>query len=321
MYAARGRIQELTGSLLNDQYFTQVLLPNYIQDNGVVWDVVYDDRGHFTEPHGGQSFGLGTLNVRGYLQQVRFPRFVSASFADPVVDLFGPTANFGALLFIEKEGFMPLLEKTELAKRYDLAIMSSKGMSVTAARRLAEGICSQYRIPLLILHDFDRAGIIIKHTLHTDTRRYSFTSAFDVIDLGLGLDDIEDLESEDAGGSKISDEKLEEAGATPEEIEFLGERRVELNAMPSDEFITFLEDKLDEHGIRKIVPNVDTLRETYTLFAEGEELKAFFAQAQATFKAKAVVEIPGDFEKQVKDALKKDPEIPWHEAVRRIVVT
>ena len=30
--------------------------------------MVYDDRGHFTEPHTGRSFGLGTLKVRRYRQ-------------------------------------------------------------------------------------------------------------------------------------------------------------------------------------------------------------------------------------------------------------
>jgi DNA topoisomerase VI subunit A len=61
-----------------------------------------------------------------------------------------------------------------LAEKYDLAIMSSKGMSVTAARRLADKICSQYKIPLLILHDFDIAGFSIAATLGANTRRYSF---------------------------------------------------------------------------------------------------------------------------------------------------
>jgi hypothetical protein len=38
------------------------------------------------------------------------------------------------VLFIEKEGFMPLFERVHLAERYEIADMSTKGMSVTAAR-------------------------------------------------------------------------------------------------------------------------------------------------------------------------------------------
>ena len=47
--------------LLDDAYFTQTLLPDYQEEHGVDWDVVYDDRGHFREPHTGYTFGLGTL--------------------------------------------------------------------------------------------------------------------------------------------------------------------------------------------------------------------------------------------------------------------
>ena len=61
MYAARGHIQKVTGQELNSNYFTQTLLPNYVMETGVVWDVVYDARGHFNEPHAGHGFGIGTL--------------------------------------------------------------------------------------------------------------------------------------------------------------------------------------------------------------------------------------------------------------------
>ncbi len=55
----------------------------------------------------------------------------------------GPGNRFGAILFIEKEGFMPLFKEVRLAERYDLAIMSTKGMSVTAARFLVETLCAE----------------------------------------------------------------------------------------------------------------------------------------------------------------------------------
>jgi len=49
MYAARPHIQKETGKELRDDYFTQTLLPDYLNETGVAWDVVYDARGHFTE--------------------------------------------------------------------------------------------------------------------------------------------------------------------------------------------------------------------------------------------------------------------------------
>src|SRR5262249_7721421 len=77
-------------------------------------------------------------------------------------------------------------------------IMSTKGMSVVAARTLADRMCSGHDIPLLLLHDFDKAGFSIAGTLQRDTRRYEFQNAIEIIDLGLSLEDVEamGLESE-----------------------------------------------------------------------------------------------------------------------------
>ena len=105
---------------------------------------------------------------------------------------------------------MPLFKRVKLAKRYDIAIMSSKGMSVTAARELVDSIC-RGSVPLLVLHDFDSAGIIIKDTLENDTRRYRYSNPPNIIDLGLNYGDISGLPSE-PNNSSISDERLSEAG-------------------------------------------------------------------------------------------------------------
>src|SRR4029077_13215020 len=132
---------------------------------------------------------------------------------------------------------MPLFERVKLAKRYDIAIMSSKGMSVTAARTLVDELCTG--IPLLVLHDFDSAGIIIKDTLQNDTRRFSYSSPPVVIDLGLHYGDINGLPFE-AHNSNTSDERLAEAGLDAAAIEFLRSKRVELNAMTSRQLVDFV---------------------------------------------------------------------------------
>src|SRR5262249_43911013 len=73
MYAARGAIQDTTGKPLDDQYFCQTLLPDYLREHPQAtasWDVVFDARGHFREPHTGRSVPLGTLDVRHYLSEI-----------------------------------------------------------------------------------------------------------------------------------------------------------------------------------------------------------------------------------------------------------
>jgi DNA topoisomerase VI subunit A len=113
---------------------------------------------------------------------------VLAQFTD--VGTHGPRLRYSAVLFVEKEGFDALWDAVELASRFDIAIMSTKGVSVTAARRLVERL-SEAEIPIYVLHDFDKAGFTILRTLRETTRRYQFREAPRVIDLGLRLDDIE----------------------------------------------------------------------------------------------------------------------------------
>ena len=126
----------------------------------------------------------------------------------------------------------------KLANRYDLMIVSTKGISVTAARRLIDDICGNFDLPLFVLHDFDVAGFLILATLQRDTRRFQFTSAVEVVDFGLRLDDIAGLEREPAAATRISASNLRaqlaENGASDAEIDILLNERVELNAMTSD---------------------------------------------------------------------------------------
>jgi hypothetical protein len=160
MYAARDHIQKMTGRPLESNYFTQTILPNYVTETGVDWNVVYDARGHFNEPHGGTGFGIGTLEVQNYLANFRNPSVVAAGLSKASVVLSGPKGNFGAVLFIEKEGFDPLLKAAKTANKFDIAIMSTKGMSVVAARALADEMCHEHDIPLLLLHDFDKGRLL-----------------------------------------------------------------------------------------------------------------------------------------------------------------
>jgi hypothetical protein len=295
-----------------------------MQIHDLDWNVVWDDRGHFREPHTDRSVGLGTLSVRNYLSGNKAPEFVAAGFADSTIKTHGPDGCFGALLFIEKEGFMPLIEAAQLAEKYDIAIMSSKGMSVTAARELADRLCSRYEIPLLTLRDFDIAGFSIARTVGADTRRYRFENRIEVIDLGLRLKDVEELalESEsfslgDASPDKIRN-RLRRNGATSEEIAFLlsGER-VELNAMASDEFIDFVESKLAEHGIAKIVPAKNRLDEAFRLFARGELIRQAIEDMIKARTAEDIL-VPKDLEQRVRNYLDENPEEPWASAVRHI---
>jgi DNA topoisomerase VI subunit A len=163
---------------------------------------------------------------------------------------------YGAILFVEKEGFLPLFRAVRLAERYDLAIMSTKGLSVTASRLLVDRLCAAHQVSLLVLHDFDKSGFSILGTLRRDTRRYAFRNRIEVVDLGLRLEDVEDsrLEAEDVVHRSDPAPNLRENGATAEEISFLRSRRVELNAFTSADFVAWIERKLEQHGWSRSCP-------------------------------------------------------------------
>jgi hypothetical protein len=320
MYAARPLIQRETEKKLDDQYFTQTLLPDYMRDHAETWNVVFDDRGHFYEPHTNRSIGLGTLAVRNYLGRIEEPEFEEAAFEAANINTFGPDCRFGAVLFIEKEGFLPLLEHARLAEQYDLALMSTKGLSNTAARQLVDEMCGRYRIPLLVLHDFDKAGFSIIGTLRRSNRRYAFQNRIKVVDLGLRLADVENLESEDVfdrGSREAIRRNLRGNGATPDEIEFLLEQRVELNAFPSDELVAFIRRKLDGCEIKKIVPPNKRLAETYQLFVRGSRIEESIRAALDREQGDRI-EIPSNLREQVLEHLGKHPKEPWEMAVREI---
>jgi hypothetical protein len=327
MYAARPKIAQLADRNLGggfDKYFTQTLLPDYIAGHGPAWasKVVFDARGHFAEPHDSSEIGLGTLEVRSYLADVRNHKVLDPAFdvGEERYPTRGPMNRFGAILFLEKEGFAPLLEEVRLAERYDLAIMSTKGMSVTASRELVGELCATHQIPLLVLHDFDISGFTIFGTLRSSTRRFTYERGFQVVDLGLRLADIEDLEREDvhvSSPSKTAD-TLRRHRATRQEIDILvGGERVELNALASDELVALIERKLAKHGIAKVVPDDATLADAYRRIHKQAVIQDKIDELVEELHG-AEAKVPTGLRQRIKKAIKVDPARPWDAVMREI---
>ena len=124
------------------------------------WDVVFDDRGSFIEPHTGHVVPLGTVEVRQYYGERPPDRPLASSQRWPDGVNGRPDNRYLHILFIEKEGFSALLARARIAERFDVAIMSTKGMSVTAARWLLDRLAPQIK-SVLVLHDFDVSGILV----------------------------------------------------------------------------------------------------------------------------------------------------------------
>jgi hypothetical protein len=326
-YQARAKIMALTENKeLQYGYFSQTLLPDYIEETGVDWDVVYDARGHFEEPHTSRSIGCGTIEVRNYLRAMKGPEIIKAAFSDANIDIIGPVGGFSAILYVEKEGFGPLFKAVNLANRYDLMIVSNKGLSVTAARKLIDNICGDHDLPLFVLHDFDVAGFLILGTLQRDTRRYQFSSAVEAVDLGLRLTDIAGLAQEPAAAAKTSAamlrEQLAENGASDAEIDILLQERVELNAMTSDALVAMIERKFKEYGLKKVIPDGELLADTYRAFHRSQQLREKFEELEEEFEDDdpgSKIQVPKNLKKQVRAILDKYNDLRWDDAIEVVL--
>ncbi len=331
MYAARGDILRLAEiESFKDSYFTQTLLPDFINEHPELtddWDVVYDDRGHMIEPHTRRSVALGTLKVRGYIQSWSDAAVSSGTpeIDDVIAITSGPSGRYQFALFIEKEGFHHLLSAARIAERYDIAIMSSKGMSNTSTRRLVESLTEQ-GVTILVAHDFDKSGLDILDKLRTDTRRYAYKTPPRIIDIGLRLEDVLEMELESETTLMTSGKSpailLREQGATEAEINFLVSggkpkqwtgQRVELNAMTSRQFIDWLERKLEQCGVRKVLPDAEMLNQAFNRAVFLEQVR----QAVATM---TLVErdMPSDLMDRVTEIMDESPELPWEAAVQQV---
>jgi hypothetical protein len=332
-YAARRAVLLATGAdSLESGYFLQTLLPEYQKlydcDD---WDLIWDSRGHFTEPHTGLVVPIGTLQVRQYMGDR--PQLGDPVEMDPnqLYPTKGPEHRYNTVLFVEKEGFDPIFEASHISDRFDVAIMSTKGMSTTSARLLLDRLVDRGVEKILVLHDFDISGFSICGTLGTDSGRYIFKNNVPIIDIGLRLSDVVALGllhepfTINQNLRSVAN-TLRRHGATQDEIDFLIQKphssrsfqgeRVELNAMTSDELVGFIERKFEEHGVSKIIPTDDVLEQHARRMLERRavlrELDKLLPEIR---KRVAETKLPEDLRACVAELLERNPKLPWDAAV------
>ncbi len=279
---------------------------------------------------------IGTLQVREYFgDRLRLGDPVEID-PNQLYPTKGPEHRYNTVLFVEKEGFGPIFQASQLADRFDVAIMSTKGMSTTSARLLLDRLVDRGVEKILVLHDLDVSGFSIFGTLGTNSRRYTFENEVPIIDIGLRLCDVDELgllHEPFAANNKNPHsvaETLRRHGATPDEIDLLIQRtsgsrgfdgeRVELNALTSDELVDFIERKFGEHGVSKIIPTDEVMEqharrmlERHTVLRELDKLLPEIRKQVAKTK------LPDDLRTHVAELLEDSPELPWDAAVAEII--
>jgi len=305
------------GKPLKYKYFSQTLLTDYQEENGLIGGLWRDARGHLHEPHTGNSIGLGTREVAAY----QFPEY-----------------TFDKILYVEKEGELSKLQAAKLAERYDMAICSGKGQPTEAVRNLfqrAEG--GDYQ--LFVFHDADLDGYDIARVMGEATKRMP-DHFVDVVDIGLTIEDAVEmgLASEPFSRKKnISwDLRMRLSGMAKE---YLCQRngygggvsgyRYELNAiLPDTSRIEYIEDKLKENGVRpKVIPPEEALKERReTMYREKVDswVDDFITEILDVDELKK--EIADEFEERFKlqgarawieTSFKADDALSWRDAVKR----
>ena len=286
------------------EYFKNTILPEYLAERDVDWDVIRGARGTFEEPHTNIEIPISTLAVRRYLA-TDDPGWTLEALSHEF-PTNGPSNRISAVLVCEKEGFHEQLRVARVKDCYDVGLASTKGMSVHAARKLAD----ELGVPILILHDFDKEGISI---------RSQFPSA---IDVGLRIEDIEGIPTErrplDTKQKESTRVNLRRNGASEAEIEFLLDdmKRVELNAMTAPEFIAFVERKLKDHKIVKVIPDADTLKAAWTRAHLIKQVNEFIEGERDA--REDTPPMPSDLGKRIKRVLRREPELAWDDAVWRL---
>lgn len=310
---------------LDSAYFQKVL-KDFLEENPEYQkNVIWDARGNLKEPHTRLVVPMGGLGVERYMNQWTNSFEVFGGYKEnKLIDTFGASNRYSAVLFLEKEGFNELLQSAGILEKYDLAIMSTKGVPNKAACDLIEKLDGQ-GVKIFALHDFDLSGLLIMRTLRKGVRLANGTES--IIELGLRYEDIEGLQSEHVTYNRTKNPRYylkTFCNATKEEAEFLvaGSRgnswygqRVELNAFTSDQFIVWLERKLQAHGVKKVVPDKETLIKAYQRAVFHQKLNQEATLLQEQFENEPI-EIPANLESLVIE--KTAGKASWDKAIWEI---
>jgi hypothetical protein len=329
-YAVREEFREATGREITAKYFSENLLVKYMNlhpEETAGWKITASPRGTLTIPNTGHDLRVpcGTIAIEEHLREALAVRRPFDDLKDVQIRVEWPShaegQRYGGVLYIEKEGFDPQLREADIANRFDIAIISCKGQSVTAARMYVDHVCRvNGGVPLFTVHDMDKPGFEIAQRLtsvsdymrENDLVKYEFSNEVDVTDFGLRLTDAQayGLRSETF---RFKGEFPPDTIATPEEQVFLrSNRRIELNAFTAPQFIEWITKKLREHlGPKRFVPADGVLANAYRRARAAAEINLAVEKVRAEAIKKAQgSEMSQTLRKRLEKRLKNSP-VAW----------
>jgi hypothetical protein len=259
--------------ILEYSYFGNQIIPEYERQYGEIVGLTRDVRGHLHEAHtvDDDAREIGTEFVSGF---------------DP------PDYYYDKVLYVEKHGIAQGLVDEGLGKHYDMAVLASKGYGTEADRNLLRKFAEEdYEV--YVLHDCDVDGFGILANLQNGNAR---VDGLDVaaVDLGMRLEDALalGLDGEEATRQKalpasfvtyLTDEELDLFTGIQRNAKAWEYTRFELNEIPSEQRLPFVERKLREAGVGpKVIPPDPYLDRTANFYRDydlEERIREAVAQA------------------------------------------
>ena len=309
LYVIRPAIKPELGRDIEWETFTRIVT-DYEEEAGPIPGLYRDPRGVVYHPHLHEELPLGTLTVEEY----RRPEWV-----------------FNKVLYVEKEGFFPLLKDLQWPERHDCALLTSKGQATRAAKDLIDLLGeTDEELTFFAIHDADAPGTMIYQALQEATRA---RAARKVKIINLGLEPGEAL-AMGLASEPITYKKREPVGAyVPKHFAtWLQKNRVELNAMTPRAFVEWLDDKVAPYDRGKVIPPrvklfVDlhgevtkelTDRLTKKILQEAD-LTRLVEEGEATL-AEDMANVAVGIEDRVTVMLTDRPVENWREPVKRLAV-
>ena len=232
-YVVRGPFVAERLEELDWDYFCQVIT-DYEYEHGPIPRMTRDPRGSIYHPHLGTEIPLGTLTVNDYER---------------------PPWLFKNVLYIEKEGFFPILKAVRWPEMNDCCLISSKGFSTRAVRDLIDYLAAMdEECNFFCMHDADASGTMIMQTIQDATKA---RGARKVKINNLGL---EPAEARDMGlqVEKVpkKERNLRVANYVSQNDKlWLRTNRVELNSMTTRQFLEWLNRKFAPYAGKVIPPD------------------------------------------------------------------
>lgn len=164
-------------------------------------------------------------------------------------------------ILIEKIGLWRTMVANHFHKRLDCCLIATEGFSTEETRNTLIRLEEQ-GVPIFVIHDFDINGILIRTSLHNETKRRKTSLQLDTHDLGLSWEDLQELDlvdnAEPCKHSKQDSAKLttlyDQGEVTKEAYNFLTTSQVKLNALTPLDLLEFLTEKLNTLGFGKTLP-------------------------------------------------------------------